>query len=102
MKKVRKYYDPEFKRMAVELSESSSKTTSEVARELEVAPDLVCRWVRESKAENKACFSGQGNKNLSPEQRELYELKKRFREVELERDILKKAVSIFSASDRKL
>jgi transposase len=38
---------------------------------------------------------------LSPEQREIAELKKALKEAQIERDILKKAVSIFSVSDRK-
>jgi transposase len=101
MSKNRNYYDPEFKRMAVELAQTSDKCASEVARELGIKPDLVCRWTREYLANKEGSFSGQGNMNLTPEQREIAQLKKELQEVKIERDILKKAVSIFSRSDGK-
>ncbi len=41
------------------------------------------------------------NAQLSKEQMELKRLRKKLADVEMERDILKKAVSIFSVSDRK-
>lgn len=46
-------------------------------------------------------FGGNGKKQLTPEQEELARLKKKLVDVEMERDILKKAVGIFSANDRK-
>jgi hypothetical protein len=44
-------------------------------------------------------FSGHGKPALSPEQAEIAKLRKQLREAEIERDILKKAVSIFSRND---
>ncbi|MFT6112476.1 MAG: transposase [Bacteroidia bacterium] len=38
---------------------------------------------------------------MTDEQKEIAELKKKLKDTELERDILKKAVGIFSKSDRK-
>lgn len=38
---------------------------------------------------------------MTAEQREIAQLKKALKEAEIERDILKKAVSIFSKSDNK-
>ncbi|MGK0391480.1 MAG: transposase [Maribacter sp.] len=57
---------------------------------------MVCRWKREyaAKAGN---FSQK--KKISPEAEELKALKKELRTVKMERDILKKAVGIFSKSD---
>jgi transposase len=101
MKKHRKYYDPEFKRMAVELVETSDKTSTDIAIELGIKPDLVRRWRREYLDYQTGSFSGNGNKNLLPEQKELHQLKRELQEVKIERDILKKAVSIFSKSDGK-
>ena len=100
MNKERRYYDKEFKRMAIELVESG-KSTTEVANDLGIKPDLVRRWRREYERYQSGSFSGKGNMNLSPEQKEILELKKALRESNLERDILKKAVSIFSKSDGK-
>ena len=101
MKKTRRHYDAEFKRMAVDLVESSGKTASSVAKELGIAPDLVARWRRELQLLGEGSFSGHGKANLSLEQREILELKKQLQEVQIERDILKKAVSIFSRSNEK-
>jgi transposase len=45
-------------------------------------------------------FPGKGNLKLSPEQEKNHELEKKLKEAELERDILKKAISIFSKGGR--
>lgn len=100
MQTTRRHYDKEFKRMAVELVESG-KSTSEVGNDLGIAPDLVRRWRREFTANQTGCFSGHGNENLTPEQKEIAQLKKELREAKLEAEILKKAVGIFSKSDGK-
>ena len=48
----------------------------------------------------RPAFTGKGKVRLQDKEMELKALKKRLKEVEIERDILKKAVSIFSKSDR--
>jgi transposase len=96
----RRNYDKAFKVMAVELC-LSGKRTSEVAGELGIRDSLLNRWKREYKTHKLGSFPGNGKSALSPEQAEISRLKKALREAELERDILKKAVSIFSRSDGK-
>ena len=44
----------------------------------------------------RTVFPERGNPKLTDEQREIAELKKKLRDVEIERDILKKAIAIFS------
>lgn len=44
----------------------------------------------------KGSFTGKGNLKLIPEQEKINELEKKLKEAELERDILKKSISIFS------
>lgn len=100
MKKERRHYDKEFKVMAVNLV-YTGKSTSLVAEELGIKPDLIRRWKREHESYGKNSFSGHGHVNLTDEQREIARLKKELREAQLERDILKKAVSIFSKTDNK-
>lgn len=99
-KKERRAYDKAFKTMAVELC-STGKTITIVGKELDVSPDLIRRWVREFNRGNNKAFPGNGKQNLSEEQLEIINLKKALKEVEIERDILKKAVSIFSKGDSK-
>jgi len=99
MKKRRKY-DREFKQMVVELS-NTRDDLSVLAAELDIRAELIYRWKREALANLDASFPGQGNKTMTEEQKEIARLKKELRDAQLERDILKKAVSIFSKNDGK-
>jgi transposase-like protein len=45
-------------------------------------------------------FSGRGNPALTDEQRRIRELEKKLKNAELERDILKKALAIFSSAPK--
>lgn len=100
MKKERRQFDKEFKLMTVNLCHSG-KSTSQVAEELDIRPDMIRRWKRELEHHGEGSFSGYGNANLTPEQKEIKRLKKELKEAQIERDILKKAVSIFSRNDGK-
>lgn len=93
---MRTKYENDFKVMIVELLNSGRKV-KEVCEEYELADNMVRRWRREHKAKS-GDFSKK--RELSSEEQELKSLKKELREVRLERDILKKAVSIFSKSDK--
>ena len=99
MKKRRKF-DREFKQMVIELSNNREDITA-LAAELDIRADLIYRWRREALANLGASFPGQGNKILTEDQKEIARLKKELRDAQIERDILKKAVSIFSKSDGK-
>ena len=98
--KKRRSYDREFKQMVVELSYNRESIPA-LAEELDIRPDLINRWRREALAHLDASFPGQGNKTMTEEQKEIARLKKELRDAQLERDILKKAVSIFSRNDGK-
>ncbi len=100
MKRERRHYDKEFKLMAVNLC-NTGKTTREVAEDLGVIVDLVRRWKREHNQYQEGSFSGYGNANLTDDQKEIARLKKELKEAQIERDILKKAVSIFSKGDNQ-
>jgi len=100
MSTTRRNYDKEFKLMAVNLC-LTGKTASEVARELGIKPDLVSRWKREYSKHKEGSFSGHGNENMTEGEKEINRLKKELKEAELERDILKKAISIFSKGGNK-
>ena len=91
-----KVYENEFKVMIVELLNSGRKI-KEVSDEYGLNDSMIRRWKREYKAK-----SGDFTKKreVSQEEQELKALKKELREITMERDILKKAVSIFSKSDR--
>ena len=84
--------------MSVELIESH-KTVAEVSDELGVSKALLYQWRKSFRKKGQYSFSGNGKKSLTPEEAEIERLKKELREVGIERDILKKAVGIFSKSD---
>jgi transposase len=100
MSKSRRKYDANFKSTAIELSYARGNIR-EVAEELGIHPELLYRWRREKNKYEHNSFPGRGNPKLTDDQREIAELKKQLRDAQLERDILKKAISIFSASDKK-
>lgn len=90
-----KKYDNDFKVMIVELLQSGGKT-KDIGIEYNLDSSMIRRWRREYEAKS-GDFSKK--KELTSEEQELKTLKKELREITIERDILKKAVSIFSKSD---
>jgi transposase len=98
--KKRRTFDREFKQMVIELSKNRDDIV-ELALEMDIRPDLIYRWRRLAEVRKEASFPGHGNQILTEEQKEIVRLKKELRDAQLERDILKKAVSIFSKSDGK-
>ncbi len=100
MRRKRKSYSKDFKLMAVELC-LSGKSVGEVSEDLGVSRDVLGRWKREYSRDKAGSFPGNGKQHLSADQAEIARLKRELREAKLERDILKKAVRIFSKSDGK-
>ncbi len=100
MNNSRKKYAREFKIKAVELSYQRGNVR-EIAEELGVRPELLYRWRREKQNYATNSFPGNGSLKQTDEQRELSRLRKDLSEMKMERDILKKAISIFSVSDGK-
>ena len=79
----------------------SGKEPREVAQELGIRAELIRRWRREYEQYQEGSFSGHGNANMTEEQKEIAKLRKALKDAQEERDILKKAVSIFSKNDGK-
>ena len=93
-KKGKRYYDKEFKREAVRLVVEEARKASEVERNLGITPTLVSRWVREMSEEPEYAFPGKGR--LKAPDDEIRKLQRENERLRRERDILKKAVAIFS------
>lgn len=94
-----KHYEKEFKMMIAELLIAGQSVKS-VSEEYNLDSSMIRRWKRECES-GKEAFTGKGNPSLTPEEKEIARLKKELREISEERDILKKAVSIFSTGDRR-
>ena len=99
MTKIRKKYDRTFKERAVELSKDR-KNISELARELGVSAAQLYKWRKESEDFGTGSFPGNGNVKQTPEQERISALEKKLKDSELELEILKKAIGIFSKNDQ--
>lgn len=84
--------------MIVELIDNGQKIST-ISKEYGLNENMVNRWKREFHNKAKPSFTGKGNISLSDSEKEIRRLKKELKETQLERDILKKAVGIFSKSD---
>jgi transposase len=65
---------------------------------LDIEPRDIYRWIREFNRDPEDSFPGKGK--LKPEDEEFRRLKRQLADVTEERDILKKAVAIFSKAKR--
>lgn len=100
MTQERTFYDREFKQKDVQLSYARGNV-KEIAEELGIRPELLYRWKREYKKYENNSFPGKGKPKITNLERENTRLSKELRDAKMERNILKKAVSIFSKSDGK-
>jgi len=82
------------------LSEDPGRTVGEVAENLGIAKDLLCRWRREHRAREGLAFPGHGREALTSQEQKIRELEKKLKDAEMERDILKKAMAIFSRAPK--
>jgi transposase len=98
MRNKRKY-DSEFKQEAVRLVTEEGLGIREVERNLGITHGVLKDWVQKHHDQQGGALSGQ-NSPLSPEV-ELKQLRKENERLQRERDILKKAVAIFSSDPHR-
>lgn len=94
----RRKFGREFKAEAVHLVTEGGRRVSEAARGLGIHANLLHRWKRQYEADPEGSFPGKGR--LRPEDEELRRLQKENADLKEERDILKKALAIFSRHPR--
>jgi len=87
-------YDKEFKLNAIRLYRESGKSQEIIATELGIPKGTLGYWVQSFQEHGEQGFSKPGK--LKPCNEELYRLRKELADTKMERDILKKAVAIFS------
>jgi len=95
---MRKQYDKEFKINAVRLYEESGKLLREVESDLGIGTGCISHWRKELHEQGDMSFPGKGMMN--ERDAEMSRLKRELEIVKQERDILKKAVGIFSNHSR--
>ncbi len=86
----KKRFDRDFKISAVKMVTEGGHKASEVARSLGINPAQLYSWKHKFGDQGEKAFPGKGHLT------ELAALRRKLRDVEMERDILKKAVGIFS------
>lgn len=90
----RRQYDGDFKREAVRLSYERGRTVASVARDLGICENSLWRWRKQLSDKGDEAFPGTGHQTASEE--ELRRLRRQLADVTEERDILKKALGVFS------
>ena len=95
----RKQYSREFKQEAVRLVTEGGLSLAQAARDLGLNETMLGRWKRwkkEFEAQGAKAFPGQGQ----PQDEELARLRRQVEVLRQEREVLKKAISIFSQIPR--
>jgi transposase len=98
MQKTQKTYTTEFKREAVHLAQTSGKPITHIARELGISDTRVHQWRKELAEHGPEAFPGSGHQTAQEE--EVRRLNRELEVVKQERDILKKALDIFSRNQQ--
>ncbi len=86
----KKRFDRDFKISTVKMITEGGHKASEVARSLGIHPNQLYSWKRKFSDNGEKAFPVKGHLT------EIAALRRKLRDVEMERDILKKAVGIFS------
>ena len=93
-RKVNRKYDKQFKEEAVRLATEEGRKVAEVARGLGIHENLLRTWRRKYQEDPAGSFPGSGH--LKPPDEEFRKLQKENANLKEDREILKKALAIFS------
>ncbi len=96
MAKKKRIYTEEFKREALELLQSSDESAAQIERDLGITQGLLTKWRDRYQVKQANGEATLAPSDLAAAQTEIRQLRRRLAVAEQERDILKKAVSIFS------
>lgn len=75
---------------------SLQRAVIEVAQDLGIAHSNLRRWRAQYGKNGELAFPGNGKQKLAPQEEEIRRLRKELYDVRQERDILKKALAIFT------
>ena len=90
----RRKFDREFKIEAIRLITDRGMSVAQVAHDLDIHENVLRKWKNQFLQDTNNAFPGKGR--LKPEEEELRRLKRELADIKEERDILKKALAIFS------
>jgi transposase len=94
----RRTYSRTFKLQALELAKSSQKSTVKSSAILGITPGMLHKWKARMKMDGQQAFPGTGH--LKEDEGLIRQLKREVEVLRQERDILKKALAIFSSTEK--
>ena len=87
-------FDKDFKVNAVKLALEGSSSMVKIASELGICPNTLTNWKKEYLKDKEHSFPGKGYQK--PDEAEMTQLRRQLARVTQERDILKKAIAVFT------
>jgi transposase len=96
-KRKRRKFTNEFKRDTVRLVREGGKGIAEVARDLDLTESAVRLWVKQAEIDEGRGTSGA---LTTAEREELQRLRRENKQLQMEREILKKATAFFAKESR--
>lgn len=82
----------EFRQRAVDLARTGDKSIAQLARELHIAESCLRNWITQANADE----SPNSARPTTAEKKELAELRRQIRQLEMENEILKRAAAYFA------
>ena len=96
MLKQRRRFSNDFKTEAVLKTEEPGSSVASVARDLDIHASMLSKWRREYFAEQTDISDSNGQTSRLSKDEEIRQLRRQLVDVTEERDILKKAIAVFS------
>ena len=93
----KRYYSPEFKHETLEMLATGDYTMAELERKLGITPGLVRQWKRKAQRNGEYVSPNSEPKTDKEAVARIRELEKENARLRQEREILKKAMAIFSS-----
>jgi len=91
-------YTKEFKQEALKLCEQPGMTVARAARDLGIPVGVLYRWRQELREDGEEAFRGKGQRATEPAR--MATMERQIKVLEMDRDILKKALGIFAEGRR--
>ena len=85
-------HPPEFRQRAVELARTGDRPVAVLAKELRISESCLRNWMAQADADD----SPSPSRLTTAEKKELAELRRRNRQLEMENEILKRAAAYFA------
>lgn len=85
-------HPPEFRRRAVELARRGEQPVADLAKQLQISESCLRRWMAQAETDE----AGSDARLTSAEKRELAQLRRDKRRLEMENEVLKRAAAFFA------